>query len=193
MTVSRLAPSQWETPLQSNGISHWLGTNLESSLYSDQSTNSELTYVIVNNSFSQQHGNDKVISVKWIYIIYKVGEWYFLIFNYVIKDFQSRLKPTWPPTIDVWPQLYPNHHDEFSFRKTFVTCFISEYIIYSSNNVLPFQMMNMNLVTQISDMHLYTVTFAVLRQQYSRKIPWQLVLWLNVLLAISSHNIDYVG
>ena len=29
---SRLAPSQWETPLQSNGISHWLGANLESSL-----------------------------------------------------------------------------------------------------------------------------------------------------------------
>ena len=29
---SRLAPSQWETPLQSNGVSHWLGANLESAL-----------------------------------------------------------------------------------------------------------------------------------------------------------------
>ena len=29
-----LAPSQWETPLQSNSISHWLGTNLESALIS---------------------------------------------------------------------------------------------------------------------------------------------------------------
>ena len=29
---SRLAPSQWETPLQSNAISHGLGTNLESAL-----------------------------------------------------------------------------------------------------------------------------------------------------------------
>ena len=29
---SRLAPSQWETALQSNAISHWLGTNLESVL-----------------------------------------------------------------------------------------------------------------------------------------------------------------
>ena len=29
---SRLAPSQWETSLQSNAISHWLGTNLESTL-----------------------------------------------------------------------------------------------------------------------------------------------------------------
>ena len=28
----RLAPSQWETSLQSNAISHWLGANLESSL-----------------------------------------------------------------------------------------------------------------------------------------------------------------
>ena len=29
---SRLAPSQWETVLQSNAVSHWLGTNLESAL-----------------------------------------------------------------------------------------------------------------------------------------------------------------
>ena len=27
---SMFAPSQWETPLQSNAVSHWLGTNLES-------------------------------------------------------------------------------------------------------------------------------------------------------------------
>ena len=30
---SRLAPSQWETSLQSNTVSHWLGANLESALY----------------------------------------------------------------------------------------------------------------------------------------------------------------
>ena len=29
---SRLAPSQWDTSLQSNAVSHWLGTNLESTL-----------------------------------------------------------------------------------------------------------------------------------------------------------------
>ena len=29
----RLAPSQWETVLQSNAISHWPGENLESALY----------------------------------------------------------------------------------------------------------------------------------------------------------------
>ena len=29
---SRFTPSQWETSLQSNAISHWLGTNLESAL-----------------------------------------------------------------------------------------------------------------------------------------------------------------
>ena len=29
---SRLVPSQWETSLQSNAVSHWLGTNLESTL-----------------------------------------------------------------------------------------------------------------------------------------------------------------
>ena len=32
-TDSRFAPSQWETSLQSNAASHWLGTNLESALY----------------------------------------------------------------------------------------------------------------------------------------------------------------
>ena len=31
---SRLVSSQWETSLQSNGISHWLGANLEWALYS---------------------------------------------------------------------------------------------------------------------------------------------------------------
>ena len=30
---SRLAPSQWETSLQSNGVSHWLVANLESALW----------------------------------------------------------------------------------------------------------------------------------------------------------------
>ena len=29
---SRLAPSQWETLLQSNNVSHWLGRNLETAL-----------------------------------------------------------------------------------------------------------------------------------------------------------------
>ena len=33
MADSRLAPSQWETSLQSNAVSHWLGANLESTLY----------------------------------------------------------------------------------------------------------------------------------------------------------------
>ena len=31
-TDSRLASSQWETSLQSNDVSHWLGANLESAL-----------------------------------------------------------------------------------------------------------------------------------------------------------------
>ena len=30
---SMLAPSQWETSLQSNAVSHWLGANLESALH----------------------------------------------------------------------------------------------------------------------------------------------------------------
>ena len=31
-TDSRFGSSQWETPLQSNGVSHWLGAKLESAL-----------------------------------------------------------------------------------------------------------------------------------------------------------------
>ena len=30
---SRLVPSQWETSLQSNAVSHWLGANQEPALY----------------------------------------------------------------------------------------------------------------------------------------------------------------
>ena len=30
---SRVAPSQWETSLQSNAVSHWVGVNLESALH----------------------------------------------------------------------------------------------------------------------------------------------------------------
>ena len=30
---SRFAPSQWETPLLCNGVSHWLGTSLESDMF----------------------------------------------------------------------------------------------------------------------------------------------------------------
>ena len=30
---SRFAPSQWETSLQSNAVSHWLGANLKSALW----------------------------------------------------------------------------------------------------------------------------------------------------------------
>ena len=33
---SRLAPSQWETLLERNAVSHWLGANLESALISDR-------------------------------------------------------------------------------------------------------------------------------------------------------------
>ena len=33
-TDSRFAPSQWETSLQSNAVSHWLGANQESALLS---------------------------------------------------------------------------------------------------------------------------------------------------------------
>ena len=40
---SRLAPSQWETSLQSNAVSHWVGANLESVLHGNGSYSASLT------------------------------------------------------------------------------------------------------------------------------------------------------
>ena len=40
---SRFAPSQWETALLCNDISHWLGTNLDSALHT-QSTRNQLEH-----------------------------------------------------------------------------------------------------------------------------------------------------
>ena len=48
---SRLAPSQWETSLQSNAVSHWLGANLESAL---------LVYLIPCSSKWRHNGRDSV-------------------------------------------------------------------------------------------------------------------------------------
>ena len=40
---SRFAPSQWETPLQSNAVSHWLGANLESALWHIEPPNTHVS------------------------------------------------------------------------------------------------------------------------------------------------------
>ena len=45
---SRLAPNQWETSLQSNAVSHWLGTNLEPALYESIYSNLNITSVVVS-------------------------------------------------------------------------------------------------------------------------------------------------
>ena len=47
---SRLAPSQWETLLQSNTGSHWLGANLESAL-----STCSLTYLICEKEVMKYH------------------------------------------------------------------------------------------------------------------------------------------
>ena len=48
-TDSRLAPSQWETLLQSNAVSHWLGTNLESALDDVTFASKHFTVKMSNN------------------------------------------------------------------------------------------------------------------------------------------------
>ena len=42
---STFAPSQWETLLQSNAVSHWLGANLESALMHNKAKKIEQTTV----------------------------------------------------------------------------------------------------------------------------------------------------
>ena len=44
---SRLAPRQWETSLQSNAVSHWLGANLESALIMPNVERFRTHYVIL--------------------------------------------------------------------------------------------------------------------------------------------------
>ena len=44
---SRFAPSQWETLLQSNAVSHWLGTNLESALLYIYFTSIKIQWVML--------------------------------------------------------------------------------------------------------------------------------------------------
>ena len=46
---SRLASSQWETSLQSNAVSHWLGTRLESSLCYVLRLSMNIEYMISEN------------------------------------------------------------------------------------------------------------------------------------------------
>ena len=45
-TDSRLAPSQWETSLQCNAVSHWLGANLESALDICRSSSCNISVMI---------------------------------------------------------------------------------------------------------------------------------------------------
>ena len=53
---SRLAPSQWETSLQSKAVAHWLGANLESALKSV-----ELCYWWANDMI-RGNGNDFILT-----------------------------------------------------------------------------------------------------------------------------------
>ena len=67
----RFAPSQWETSLQSNAVSHWLGANLESDL---------ITHSLASRVYSSSTGpkspfldNIHPRQVKWYIYILKRG------------------------------------------------------------------------------------------------------------------------
>ena len=65
---SRFAPSQWETSLQSNAISHWLGADLESALYIGQLRAFITTHII---GFHESNNTELYILLlaKHIYLI----------------------------------------------------------------------------------------------------------------------------
>ena len=46
---SRFAPSQWETALLCNGVSHWLGASLESALYPEYKINTIVVLSDINS------------------------------------------------------------------------------------------------------------------------------------------------
>ena len=69
---SRLALSQWETSLQSNAISHWLDTNLESALH----------YIIFFNTGT-------IFSLFLLFTIFKV--WDVIMQIFVLKVFLSKV------------------------------------------------------------------------------------------------------
>ena len=61
---SRLVPSQWETSLQSNAVSHWLGANLESALNSrgSQLTKRPPTQDTHHRRYIAYHQDDVIMS-----------------------------------------------------------------------------------------------------------------------------------
>ena len=74
MADSRLVPSQWETSLQSNAVSHWLGTNLDSALdlvisrWPFCMTSSLQPKVVLNFLHLQKRRRQLVVSTVWQWI-----------------------------------------------------------------------------------------------------------------------------
>ena len=77
-TDSRFVPSQWETPLLCNDVSHWLGANLESVLkYIEKSYHSFCHFSCLQNGLidrNMEGWKDNVITLK---DPSKTGSWNF--------------------------------------------------------------------------------------------------------------------
>ena len=62
---SRFAPRQWETPLQSNTVSHWLGANLESVLLNVAGQNCKVTRRAATYLGNLAHAADDKPCLAW--------------------------------------------------------------------------------------------------------------------------------
>ena len=75
---SRFAPSQWETLLQSNTISHWLGANLESALW-------------VPKSLCCRYNTNYIDGVVQDCILSSASRQYLHVFDMVIPQYCTKL------------------------------------------------------------------------------------------------------
>ena len=134
---SRFAPSQWETLLQNNTVSNWLGTNLESALYIGQlrafitthiigfheSNNTELYYCWWN-TFTSLRPCDKCIN-KLLNLIQNIG----------LND----TKPLSEPMINYyWPQIsvkFAFKNINFHWRKLISKCPLPNGSHFVSNSM----------------------------------------------------------
>ena len=111
---SRLAHSQWETSLQSNAVSHWLGANLESALNIKQNQRKKSSRL--NCVHHQLHYCDVIMSAKasqntCVSIVYST-----VCSGADHRKHQSFASLAFVPGIHRWPVKIPRTKGQYAFK-----------------------------------------------------------------------------